>query len=98
MSILTNKAPLVLIFSGGSIVLANLIITCQSKQKTTNEINVFHYCSGSDCLSNQSKFFNLMPYRKTKRKKLNLSRVLLNLKVSKNRGICKHNKTGWPLP
>ena len=39
----------------------------------------------------QSKFFNLTPYRKAKKtKKLNKRRVLLNLKKSKNRGICKH--------
>ena len=33
-----------------------------------------------------------MQYRKTKQKqkKLNLRRVLLNFKISKNRGICKH--------
>ena len=33
-----------------------------------------------------------MPYRETKQKQkiLNIRRVLLNLKISKNRGICKH--------
>ena len=34
-----------------------------------------------------------MPYKKTKTKKLNIRRALLNLKISKNRGICKrYNK------
>ena len=32
-----------------------------------------------------------MLYKKTKQnKKLNVRRVLLNLKISKDRGICKH--------
>ena len=34
-----------------------------------------------------------MLYKKTKQnKKLNVRRVLLNLKISKDRGICKHKK------
>ena len=38
------------------------------------------------------KFFqsNVIQRNKTKTKKLNVRRVLLNLKISKNRGICKH--------
>ena len=33
---------------------------------------------------------NAIQKNKTKTKKLNVRRVLLNLKISKNRGICKH--------
>ena len=45
-----------------------------------------------DCFFNQTKFFNLTSYRKTKQKQKRLKgrRVLLNLKTSKNRGICKN--------
>ena len=64
MNILTNKAPLVLIFSGGCSVLA---------------------------LIEPIKIFQSNAIQKNKnKKKLNLRRFLLNLKISKNRGMCKH--------
>ena len=91
ISIITNKAPLVLIFSGGYMLLVKLIITCQSKQKTTNQINQFTNVVGVIVFwANQDFSIKCHTEKQSKNKKLNIRRVFLNWKISKNRAVCKH--------